>query len=63
MMRDYSDKEIEMSRKIRPYLVFDGDKFVLKEDAPQEIRDIYILYQKLYVEPSKKAMESGALFY
>lgn len=48
MMVYPSKEDRKMHEVIDPWLIYDGKKFILKEDAPKEAKDMYEIYWQKY---------------
>ena len=50
MMRVFSKEELEMSRKIRPYLDFLAEEYKVKDDSPEEIKKLAEEFKTKYID-------------
>ena len=48
MLISPSEEDKRMSRILDPWLMFDGQRFILKEGAPKEAVDMYKIYEQKY---------------
>ena len=55
----FSEKVQELEEKVEPYLQYEGLEVMVSDDAPNEIKELYVVLKKCIHEEYEEALQDN----